>query len=75
MFENYPDVLTVSDLQNALGIGRSMAYRLIRNGYIRHLKIGRKIKVPRRYLIDYVESTCYNNIIATNPPSQEVKEV
>jgi len=70
MFNNLPDVLTIEDLQGALGIGRSMAYRLIRDGDIRHLRIGRNIKIPRRYLVEYINEACYNSSIATNPPSQ-----
>ena len=60
MFNNYPDVLTIEDLQIALNIGRSTAYRLIRNGEIRHLRIGKNIKIPRRYLLEYIKSACYN---------------
>ena len=60
MFDSYPDVLTIDDLQSALGVGRSMAYRLIRSGDIHHLRIGRKIKVPRSALVAYIESAWYN---------------
>jgi len=70
MFDHLPNVLAIEDLQTALGIGRSMAYRLVRSGDIRHLRIGRKIKIPRRYLVDYIEAACYNNDVATEPPSQ-----
>jgi len=70
MFNNFPDVLTVEELQTALGIGRSTAYRLIRGGTIRHLRIGKNIKIPRRYLVDYIEAACYNNGVATESPSQ-----
>ena len=73
MFNDLPDVLTMKNLQSALGIGRTTAYRLVRDGDIRHLRIGRNIKIPRRYLVDYIESACYNGGIATSPPSEEVK--
>ena len=70
MFDNLPDVLAIGDLQAALGIGRSMAYRLVRRGDIRHLRIGRTIKIPRRYLVDYIEAACYNGEVATESPSR-----
>ena len=60
MFNDYPDVLTIEDLQIALNIGRSTAYRLIRSGDIRHLRIGKNIKIPRRYLVEYIHEACYN---------------
>ena len=61
MFSEFPDLLSVEDLQKALGIGRTMAYRLINSGEIKHLRIGKSIKIPKRYLIDFVLSSCYNN--------------
>jgi len=61
MFEKYPDVLTVAELQEALGIGRSLAYRLVRDGCIRHVRVGRKILIPRRYLLEFVGVEWYND--------------
>lgn len=34
MFSKYPDVLNVEDIQSAMGVGRTTAYRLINNGDI-----------------------------------------
>ena len=39
MFEEYPDILSVSDVEKALGIGRNKAYYLINHNYIKHIKI------------------------------------
>ena len=67
MFETYPDILTINDLQKALGIGRTMAYRLVNNGSIKHLRIGESIKIPKRYLIDFCEGSCYTGAVANQP--------
>ena len=53
-FENVPDVLTVSELQKVLRIGRSTAYRLIKANEIQSIRIGRSIRVPKSSVIDYV---------------------
>ena len=66
LFEDYPDILTIEDLQKALAIGRSMAYRLISSGAIKHWKIGKSIKIPKQFLIDYVAESCYNSAVATS---------
>lgn len=66
MFEEYPDVLSIKDLQNILGIGRTMAYRLINNGDIKHIRIGSSIKIPKQYIMDYVTQSCYNSSVATD---------
>jgi len=65
MFNEFPDVLTMDDMQKALGIGRTMAYRLINNGRIKHMRIGKAIKVPKQFLVDYIYSECYNDSVET----------
>ena len=69
-----PDVLTVSQLQVILRIGRKSAYDLIHNGQIKHLKIGRNIRIPKRFLLEYMESACYNKSTTDRLPEEtEVK--
>ena len=70
LFANFPDILTVEDLQEALAIGRSTAYRLIASGAIRHWKIGKAIKIPKPFLVDYVADSCYNPTVATSSLSE-----
>ena len=36
-----PDLMTVSDLQHILHIGRNTAYHLLSSGQIQHLRVGR----------------------------------
>ena len=47
--------LCVEDLMPILGIGRNTAYRLVRSGEIRSIKVGRQIRIPRQVLLDYLE--------------------
>jgi len=75
MFAEYPDVLTIDEIRSALGIGKSLAYRLINNGNIKHFRIGKYIKVPKRFLIDYVLGECYTDTVATSIPSVKFEEV
>ncbi|MCL2400436.1 MAG: helix-turn-helix domain-containing protein [Defluviitaleaceae bacterium] len=66
-FADFPDVLSIDDVQKALRIGRSMAYKLVNNGEIRHLRIGRLIKIPKQYLVDYIHGGCYSSgVVAGN---------
>ena len=71
MFSNYPDLFTTDDLQKALGIGRTMAYRLIKNGAIKHLRIGKSIRIPKRFMVDFLEKTCYTDGGTTGLPSNK----
>ena len=58
MFANYPDVLGIKDLRQALGIGRAGAYKLLEAGKIQSFKIGNTYKIPKSALIEYVNQQC-----------------
>ncbi|MFQ8957702.1 MAG: helix-turn-helix domain-containing protein [Eubacterium sp.] len=57
MFDEYPDILTVS-IQRALGIGRNTAYKLLKSKQIKSIRIGNKYKIPKRCLIAYALQIC-----------------
>lgn len=44
MFPDYPDIVTVNQLQKMLGISRHLAYKLIDYGEIQAVKIGEEVK-------------------------------
>ena len=54
MFPDYPDIITVAQLQEMLGVSRHLAYDLINNGYISGVKIGNAFKIPKVNVINYV---------------------
>lgn len=54
MFPDYPDILTVAQLQRMLGISRHLAYDLIGDGYIAGVKIGNAFRIPKVNVINYV---------------------
>lgn len=54
MFPDYPDIVTVAQLQQMLGVSRHLAYDLINNGYISGVKIGNAFKIPKVNVINYV---------------------
>lgn len=58
MFKDYPDVLTVKDLCQALQIGRLGVYKLLSAGTIRSFKIGNIYKIPKDSLIAYMNQAC-----------------
>lgn len=58
MFKDYPDVLTVKDLCQAIQIGRLGAYKLLSAGAIQSFKIGNIYKIPKDSLIAYMNQAC-----------------
>lgn len=60
MFKDYPDLLTVDDIQEILNIGRTLAYKLLKDNTIKSNKIGRSYKVAKIHLIQYVLGNDYH---------------
>ena len=54
MFADYPDVVGIAELQTMLGVGRKLAYRLVKEGNISSLNIGRNYKIPKVSVIEYL---------------------
>ena len=54
MFTSYPDLVNIVQLKEMLGIGVTLAYRLVKNNTIPAFKIGREYKIPKRNIISYL---------------------
>lgn len=54
MFTSYPDLVNITQLKEMLGIGITLAYRLVKNKTIPALKVGREYKIPKRNIIYYL---------------------
>ena len=54
MFPEYPDIVIVKELREMLGISRKLAYKLSNYVYIRAVKIGTTLKIPKISVINYV---------------------
>ena len=55
MFEKYPDVVEFKELCQMLGgISKKLAYRLLANGEIFSVRVGRSYKIPKMSVIAYL---------------------
>lgn len=54
IFADYKDVVNIKDLQKMLGIGRNLAYKLISENKIEHLKINNRIFIPKQNVIKFL---------------------
>ena len=57
MLNKYSDILTVEELCKVLRIGKNTAYKLLKSGEIKSVKIGNVYKIPKRYLKEYIFKT------------------
>lgn len=62
LFEDFPDVLTVHQIRQALGIGRPAVYKLLESNAIRCFKIGNAYKIPKTELIKYIHISCKGGV-------------
>lgn len=58
MFEEYPDVVTFEDVCKMLSLSRNTVYTLLRKKKIKNRKIGRVYRIPKRYVIEYINESC-----------------
>lgn len=54
MFDNFDDILTVKNACEALGIGKNTLYKLIHNGELKAISLGKKYLIPKHCLIAFV---------------------
>ena len=55
MFEDYPDILTVTDAAKILLVCDRTVYNLIRDRKLGHIRVGTKIIIPKICLLEYVK--------------------
>lgn len=60
LFTQCPDLMSITDLRGALGVGRTKAYELVSSGEIRSIRVGNAIRIPKTSLLDYVKGSGYN---------------
>lgn len=51
-------LLTVEEAAHRLGIGRSLAWRLVRSGELPSVRLGRLVRVPERTLQVWLDRRC-----------------
>jgi len=55
VFKEYPDVLDVKQVSKLLGVSTKTVYKLLKDGSLSSLKIGREFRVPKVMLMQYMK--------------------
>lgn len=53
-FSDYPDVVSVNQLSAMLDISTKTAYKLVKEKKIKSITIGRVYKIPKIFILDYL---------------------
>lgn len=54
MFKEYPDIITIIDLQAMLHIGRNAAYKLLQDKSIVSIRVGKKYIIPKASVANFI---------------------
>lgn len=55
LFSEFPDVVNVEQLSTMLGISTKTAYKLLKDGEIQSIHIGRNYKIAKVNVLKYLE--------------------
>ena len=66
--------MSVEQVQEMLGIGKSTTYDLLKNNIIQHIRIGSKYIIPKKAVIDIFSVLWYNENQGINNRLQSVME-
>jgi excisionase family DNA binding protein len=55
IFKEYPDILDVKQVSVILGVSTKTVYKLLREGTLVSLKVGREFKIPKVNVQKYVK--------------------
>ena len=54
MLQGYPEVLNIEQMCDILKVSTKTGYRLLKDGQIQTLKIGRSYRIPKAHLVAYL---------------------
>lgn len=54
ILREYPDILNVQQVCEVLNVSKKAVYRLLDNGSIRSLTVGREYRIPKLYLLHFL---------------------
>lgn len=56
ILDNYSDVLTTVDLMSILHTGRTLTYKMLKEGTIKSVRAGRRYIIPKKYLEEFLNA-------------------
>jgi excisionase family DNA binding protein len=62
---DFPPVLKIADVSRILAIGRRQTYKLVSDGTIRSVRVGRSLRVPKTALIDFIDGDRGTGLVTT----------
>ena len=58
MLDNYPDLISPTELRDILCVGKNKAYELLEKGVIQAFRLGRDWRISREDLEQFIRESC-----------------
>lgn len=55
ILKDYPDLMDINQMSKALGVSTKTGYKLIHEGKITAMKVGRTFRIPKLHLLTYLK--------------------
>lgn len=55
MLKDYPDVMNIDEVCSILDISSKTGYKLLREGKIHSIKVGRNYRIPKVHVLSYLQ--------------------
>ena len=62
ILRGFPDIMNVEEMCNALSISTKTGYKLLKEGKINGMKVGRTYRIPKVHILEYMK------IVDRKPP-------
>lgn len=74
MLKDYPDVMSIEQMCEILSISTKTGYRILREGKICCLKVGRAYRIPKAHLFTYLCIGCAETVMPPYPICRTEKQ-
>ncbi len=54
MLRDYPDVMSITQMCEVLGVSTKTGYKLLQSGEVKSIKVGRAYRIPKAHLLTYL---------------------
>ena len=54
ILKDYPDVMSIEQMCEILSVSIKTGYRILREGKIKSLKVGRSYRIPKAHILTYL---------------------
>ena len=55
VLKGYPEIMSVEETSAALGVSTKTVYKMLKNGTIENMKVGRSYRVPKVHLLSFLK--------------------